>query len=112
MDKLEKQRAVLQNVVRKHAGFQPANGQIATHAVCDAANDEYMVVDTGWSENGRRIYDVVLHFRLTDGKIHVERDNTDAEVVEELIENGIERRDIVLAFNSAAYQRLNDSIAV
>jgi hypothetical protein len=34
---------------------------------------------------GRRIYDVVLHFHLQDGIVRVGRDNTDAEVVRELL---------------------------
>lgn len=112
MDRIEKQRLILEKIIRRHANFQPANGQIETHAVCDLANDEYMVVDTGWSETGRRIYDVVLHFRLADGEIYVERDNTDAEVVRELLEAGIEQEDIILAFNSVPYQKLTDSITV
>jgi hypothetical protein len=58
MDRL-KYREVLQSVVNRHAKFQPANGNIKTHAVCDTQNDDYMVVDSGWNEKGRRIYDVV-----------------------------------------------------
>ncbi len=70
-----------------------------------------MVVDSGWNEKGRRIYNVVLHFRLQDGIISVERDNTDAEVVRELLEAGVEAGDIILAYNALPYQRLNDLIA-
>jgi hypothetical protein len=54
-----------------------------------------MVVDSGWNEKGRRIYDVVIHFRLQNSKVTVERDNTDAEVVRELIEDGIAKDDIL-----------------
>ncbi len=112
MDRLEKNRRVLELIVKRHAAFQPANGQIKTHAVCDSVNDEYMVVDAGWNENGRRIYDVVLHFRLQDGTIYVERDNTDAEVVKELLEAGVGQEDIILAFNSIQYQKLTDALTV
>lgn len=64
MDKLENYRQILQKTVKRHARFQPANGEIETHAVIDTENDDYMVIDSGWNEKGRRIYDVVLHFRL------------------------------------------------
>ncbi len=93
-------RQILEKTVNRHAKFQPANGNIKTHAVCDTQNDDYMVVDSGWNEKGRRIYDVVIHFRLQNGKVTVERDNTDAEVVRELIEDGIAKDDITLAFAS------------
>jgi XisI protein len=111
MDRIEKYRQILESVVKRHAQFQPANGQIETHAVCDRENDEYMVIDSGWNEKGRRIYDVVLHFRLQTGTVYVERDNTDAEVVRELLEAGIEKVDIILAYNAQPYQRLNNLIA-
>jgi len=102
----ENYRRILQQVAERHAQFQPANGVIKTHAVCDRETDDYMVVDSGWNEKGRRIYDVVLHFRLQDGIVSVERDNTDAEVVRELIAAGIETGDIILAYNALPYQRL------
>ncbi len=111
MDRIENYRQILESVVKRHAQFQPANVEIKTHAVCDCENDEYMVVDSGWNEKGRRIYDVVLHFRLQNGIVRVERDNTDAEVVRELVATGIETGDIILAYNALPYQRLNDLIA-
>ncbi|MGI8641009.1 MAG: element excision factor XisI family protein [Pyrinomonadaceae bacterium] len=105
----ENYRRILQQVAERHAQFQPANGEIETHAVCDRENDEYMVVDSGWNEKERRIYDVVLHFRLQEGI--VSRDNTDEEVVRELLEAGVEKEDIILSYNALPYQRLNDLIA-
>lgn len=111
MDRIENYRRILERAVKRHAQFQPANGEIATHAVCDRETDDYMVVDSGWNEKRRRIYDVVLHFRLQDGIVHVERDNTDAEVVRELLEAGVKTGDLILAYNALPYQRLNDFIA-
>lgn len=111
LNKLENYRQILETVAKRRAGFQPANGEIKTHSVCDRESGEFMVIDSGWNEKGRRIYDVVLHFRLQNGIVHVERDNTDAEVVRELLESGIAKDDIRLAYNALPYQRLNDLIA-
>ena len=111
MDRIENYRQILEKVVKRHAQFQPANGNIQTHAVCDRETDEYMVIDSGWNEKGRRIYDVVLHFRLQDGIVHVERDNTDAEVVRELLDSGIAKDDLILAYNALPFQKLEDLIA-
>lgn len=111
MDRIENYRQILEKIVKRHAQFQPANGEINTHAVCDHEADEYMVIDSGWNEKGKRIYDVVLHFRLEDGTIYLERDNTDAEVIRELLDSGIGREDIVLAYNPLPLQKLKDLIA-
>lgn len=112
MDRIENYRRILEKTVKRHARFQPANGNIQTHAVCDREIDEYMVIDSGWNEKGRRIYDVVIHFRLQNNQVSIERDNTDAEIVRELIENGIKKDDIILAYNAVPFQRLNDLVAV
>jgi hypothetical protein len=65
-------------------------------------------VDSGWNEKGRRIYDVVLHFRLCGRSVSVERDNTDAKVVRELVAAGVKTGGIILIYNALPYQRLND----
>lgn len=102
-------RKILEKTVKRRARFQPADGEIKTHAVGDRASGEYMVIDSGWNEKGRRIYDVVLHFRLLpDGIISIERDDTDAEVARELLAAGVNAGDIILAYNALPFQRLND----
>ncbi len=110
MDRVENYRRILQQVVKRHARFQPANGHIKTHAVCDVENDDYMVVDSGWNEKGRRINDVVFHFRLQDGIVHVERGDTDAEIVHELFNASVGTSDIILAYKALPYQKLSDLV--
>ena len=63
------------------------------------------------NEKERRIYDVVLHFRLQDGIVHVERGETDAEVVRELFNASVGTSDIIFAYNALPYQKLNGLIA-
>ena len=99
---------ILELIVKRHARFQPANGNIQTYAVCDHESGDYMVIDSGWNEKNRRIYDVVIHFRLQDKTIYVERDNTDAEVVRELLEAGVEKENIILLYNALQYQKLDN----
>ena len=111
MDKLESYRRILRATVERHAAFQPANGSIKTHSVIDEAKGDFMVIDAGWSDQGRRVYDVVLHFRLAGETVFVERDNTDAEVVRELLEKGIDKSNLVLAFNEAPFQNPSDLAA-
>ena len=111
LNRIENYRRILEKVVKRHAQFQPANGNIQAHAVFDRETDEFMVIDSGWNEKGRRIYDVVLHFRLQEGIVHVERDNTDAEVVRELLDSGIAKDDLILAYNALPFQKLENLIA-
>ncbi len=57
------------------------------------------------------MYDVVLHFRLQNGTVQIERDNTDAEIVRELIDAGVAKDDILLAYNALPNQKIGDLIA-
>lgn len=111
MDKLEKYQQILRETVNRHASFQPANGNIKTYAIIDEAGYNFMVIDAGWNEKKRRVYDVTLHFRIENAMIYVERDNTDAEVVRELLEKGVDKDDVILAFNDTPFQKLTDWIA-
>ena len=51
-------------------------------------------------------------FVCAGGIVHVERDNTDAEVVRELLDSGIAKDDIILAYNALPFQKLEDLVTV
>lgn len=102
MDRITKYHQILLDTINRHARFAPVNGHIRTCAIHDAEHDEYLVLDIGWNEKARRIHDVVLHFRIAENKVYVERDATDAEVARELIQAGIAPEDLILASNQPA----------
>lgn len=108
MDRVTTYRQILQDTINRHARYAPANGKIRTYPVHDAARDEYLVLDIGWNEKGRRVHDVVLHFRLEHDKVYVERDATDADVARELVHLGIKPEDLVLASAPLASQITNE----
>ncbi len=97
MDKLERYRNILQEIVLRHAQHSPSHGQIETIPVCDTGRDNYLLVDTGWGKTGR-VHSVVLHLRICGGKVWVEWDGTEAGIASEFIEAGIPKSDIVLGF--------------
>jgi hypothetical protein len=65
----------------------------------DAANDNYLLVAAGWS-GIQRTHHIIAHLRLRNGKIWVEADNTDVGIVQQLLDSGISKEEIVLAFYS------------
>jgi hypothetical protein len=68
-------------------------------ALFDSAHDNYLLLDAGW-DGVRRIHHIVAHMRIRNGKIWVEADNTDQELVQQLLDAGIDKESIVLAFYS------------
>lgn len=97
MDKLDTYRQIVQQIVSRHAELTPSHGQIETIPICDVAHDNYLLMDIGWDRTGR-VHAVVFHARLRDGKIWIEWDGAEPSMAQELLEAGVPKEDIVLAF--------------
>ncbi|HWE63087.1 MAG TPA: XisI protein [Chloroflexota bacterium] len=78
----------------------PATGELEVIRICDAVHDQYQVLHVGWAR-GERVFTVVCHLRLRDGKVWIERDGTAEGVATQLLDAGIPWEDIVLAFYPA-----------
>lgn len=66
----------------------------------DPTRGQYILMSDGWT-NGKRYYHSVVHLEIRqNGEIWLRADNTDLEVGKTLIEQGIDKNDIVPAFYS------------
>lgn len=97
MDKLSCYRKIIQEIILKHAKYKPSHGKIETINICDAENDNYLLMDIGWDETGR-VHETFLHLRIKDGKIWIEWDGIEEGITQELLEAGVAKDDIVLGF--------------
>ncbi len=100
MERLALYRQVLGQLVQEEACRLPAMGEVEAIYLCDEAHDQYQVLYLGWA-HGERIFRVLCHLRVHEGKIWVERDGTAEGIATQLLEAGIPREDIVLAFHPA-----------
>ena len=64
-------------------------------------NGQYLRIHNGWIQN-KRNYGCFLHLSLRHQKVYVESDGTDMGFAQELVQAGIPKEDIVLAFQSPA----------
>lgn len=100
MERLASYRQALRLVVEEEARRLPATGEIEALCVCDEAHDQYQALYLGW-EQDKRVFLVLCHLRLREGKVWVERDGTAEGIALRLVEAGIPREDVVLAFHPA-----------
>lgn len=107
MDKLDKYRQILQQIIEKHSAYRPSNGEIETVPVCDLVNDNYLLMGIGWDLTGR-VHAIDLHLRVRSGKIWVEWDGLENSVTEELLEAGVLPEDIVLGFYRPERRSMTD----
>ena len=108
MGKLEKYRQVLREIILRYGSYPSRYSKTDLLPICDDERGEYLLIDVGWQENEKRTYLVVFHFRIKDGKIYIEQDNTDADPVQQMIDAGVPKEDIVLAFYSPSHRKLTD----
>ncbi|WP_332989646.1 XisI protein [Microcoleus sp. A006_D1] len=64
----------------------------------------------GWRD-WRRYYGCVVHIDIQDGKIWIQHDGTEIGVANELVDLGVPKQDIVLAFQ-APYKRKYTEFAI
>lgn len=110
MADLDNYRQVVQQILTRYAQIQPAYGEIERETIFDRDCDRYQVINTGW-ENQRRVYGCLIHVDIKDNKIWVQYDGTEIGVANELVELGVPKENIVLAYHSP-FMRQFDGFAL
>ena len=99
MDKVNTYRVEIKRILSAYAALvarQPTPG-VETLLVFDEARDQYLWLQCGWAAE-RRVYGVTVHVRIVDGKIRIEQDWTEESIASALLQAGVPRDDVVLAF--------------
>jgi hypothetical protein len=111
MDKLEHYRKTIIEVLKEQASHRPKNyPDILIQLVVDKENDHYFLYHTGWKDMNR-IHDCLFHVDIIDGKVWAQEDNTNVDIVTEIVERGVPKEDIVLGFHPP-YKRKFTGFAV
>lgn len=95
MDKVSQYSTILRDLIVKYSQHKPSHGDIRDEVIIDEAQGHYELIQVGWS-GAYRVHGAVLHLDLRDGKVWVEHDGIG--IVPELVEAGIPKQDIILAF--------------
>jgi hypothetical protein len=99
MDKIENYKKIILAFLEEYAQFKPVNlTEVENQVIVDKEEKHFQLVSMGWS-GLRFIYEVLFHFDIRDGKIWIQRNQTEALVGDELVLKGVDRNDIVLGFN-------------
>jgi hypothetical protein len=97
MDTRDRYRRIVQDTLMDIARIPYSHGDIQCQPVFDTERDHYVLLVVGWDK--RRVHGCTVHLDVIDGKIWVQRDDTDFGVVEALEDAGVPKDHIVLAFH-------------
>jgi hypothetical protein len=98
MDKIERYRQIIRHILVPLTERRYTNADVINEAVFDQERDRYLIMSTGWEGNDRRIHYCLVHLDIINGKVWIQRDNTEDGIGYEL-EAGIPKSDIVPAFH-------------
>ncbi|MCB9265013.1 MAG: XisI protein [Lewinellaceae bacterium] len=101
MGKVEKYKKIVSGLVDEvgNLGAKPG-AAVVTQIIKDEPNGHYLLFSNGWRSD-ERVYGCYLHIDVNaDGKVWLQHDGTDLVIAQKLLDLGIPKTDIVLAFHA------------
>lgn len=99
MDKVKKYQDIIIDYLKRYneeTGGTTAY-PIKRSVLIDKENNSFQLLSTGWINN-HYLFGPIFHFDIINEKIWMQCNNTEREVVDELMAAGVEKLDIVLGF--------------
>ena len=89
--------ALLEQILCERAKEYAFADRFRTLTVFDRQNGQFLLLDEGW-DGFKHIHRVWLHVELRDGKFWIQKDGTEDGIAMDLMNAGIPKERIVLAF--------------
>jgi hypothetical protein len=83
---------------RERASMQPDAQEYEVQTIFDEQQDHYQLLYVGWRGN-KRDFGCILHLDIKGGKIWIQHDGTEEGIANRLVEMGVPKQDIILAFH-------------
>ena len=99
MEKLEKHRHCIQELLLDCSQHKPAHGEIEVQSIFDVERDHYQIVFLGWDRQ-TWIHSCIIHLDIRDEKIWIQWNATERDLAAELVASGVENQDIVIGFHT------------
>jgi hypothetical protein len=88
---------IVEQVLEVYTKIPYAHGNLTCESIFDLPRGRYALITLGW-EDDERVHHVLVHIDMIDGKLWIQTDNTEHGIAPKLVQAGIPKSDIVLAF--------------
>ena len=95
MDKLEKNRDLIKQLICQYSSYNQSSNDFDIQLIFDEVKNHYQWLNIGW-KGSTRIYNCIIHIDIKDNKIWLQRNLTDIDIAEDLVNLGVPREDIIL----------------
>lgn len=113
MDKIKQYQQYLKEILEENApiSYTEKYEEYDVQVITDYENNHFFLMRMGW-DGLKRFHYCVIHADIKpDGKIWIQHDNTEYSVANELVDKGVPKSDIVLAYQ-APYRRKFSEFAI
>jgi hypothetical protein len=112
MDKLMTYRTLIKQQLSELATLlntqhPPTDTGVLAQCVFDEAREQYLLLKVGW-DGQHRIRCTTLYVRLLNDKVWIEEDMTEEGIATALVQAGVPKTDIVLAFQPPETRRFTE----
>jgi hypothetical protein len=110
VETLKNYRAQILLLLEEYSAYQPSYGQVEIEQIIDQIHDHYQLMSVGWNGH-ERVHGCLVHIDIKNGKIWIQHDGTEEGIAQRLVEAGVPKDDIVLAFQ-APFKRQFSEFAI
>lgn len=108
MDKITQyQQAITQVLTDYKSQFRRTSKNLQHQTLIDKDNNHFQFLWTGW-DGDRHVFSIAFHMDIIGDKIWIQEDNTEIGIADLLVEQGIAKSDIVLAYFAPAHRELTE----
>jgi XisI protein len=99
MDKIKKYQNIIIDFLNRYneETSNYADADRKRRILIDRENNSFQLLSIGWNDD-LYTFGPIFHFDIINGKIWMQCNNTEREVVDEFMAAGVDRQDIVLGF--------------
>lgn len=98
MDTLTFYQDTIEKILEEYAAIPYSYGEVRQYVIVNADRTHFLLFDEGWEKN-HRVHGCVVHIEIRDGKIWMHYDGIEDSITADLVEAGVPKDHIVLAFH-------------
>lgn len=105
MDKLTKYRTIIKNTLQSYSQYNQSSSEMEIQTIFDEERDHYQVVILGW-EQEKWLHYCLIHIDIKSDKIWIQLNMTEKDIAQDLVDLGIQKKDIVISFHPPLMRKL------
>ncbi len=107
MDPVSTLGQIVERILTVYTKIPYAHGELRCEALFDREHDRYALITLGW-DGGKRVHFCLVHIDILGDKVWIQHDHTEEGIADELVQAGIPKSQIVLAFRSLEMRKLTE----